>query len=215
MQDVIYDTDTSLPENKKYVDVTKKIYEPIRLEYKSFSKTVDSMYLSDLFELSSFKDIKRMKNIVSDLNIMIIEWEKYDKKLLETKNNAKNIAIENLGESKGNEFYSGFEEGFNRSFVYAKRYNDTGKDYFNNIISLYNFLIANYSDYEIDYDEYGEENIYFYSSYGLNTYNKYIEENNKLYENYILSEKEYNNYMNNNLKEYGMSVEDIEYFLEK
>ena len=216
LRDIIYNTETSSPENKKYIDVIKKIYEPVKVEHKRINTVFNSMYLSDLLEYSSFKDIERMKKIVSDLNLLIIELEKYDKKMLEIKDNARNIAMEDLGEVDGEKAYLSFEEGFSKTFVYIEKCDNAEKKYFSNIISLYNFLIANYNDYEIDYDEYGEENIYFYSDYNLNKFNQYTEKNNRLYESYLLSEKEYNNYVNNNLKEYGMSIKDIEsYYLEK
>lgn len=210
LQDIVYDTETSSSENKKYVDVTRKIYKPMKSEYKELNTTINAISSSDLLEPSSFKDIEKMKKIVSDLNSLITKLEKYKKKVLETKDNAREIAIESLGEAEGEIFYSDFEEGFNKVFVYMKKNNDAGKEYFNNLISLYNFLINNHSDYEVDYDEYGEENIYFYSDYNLNKSNQYIKENNELYEKLILSENEYNDYVNNNLKEYNLSVDDIE-----
>lgn len=209
IKNLINKTEVSNPENEKYADVIKKVYEPIEAEYESFNEVFDSADLSDLLEFSSFREIERMKNIVSDLNAIMIAWEKYDKKESEVMNNVEHIVIESLGESEGKRFYSNFEESFNQSLIYGQKYNNAGKDYHNNIILLYNFLIANYNDYKIDYDENGEEGMYFYSEHSLNAFDKYVEDSNRLSENYIQSEKEYVNYMNNKFKKYGISIEDF------
>lgn len=214
VQDVIYNSETSLPENKKYVDITKKMFESIKVERKKLEATFNNTNLSDLLEYSSFKNVERMKEVVRELNLLMVAWGKYDKKMLEAvdnmQNDIRNMAIKDLGEKEGEKVYLSSKKYFDKNFVVAEKYNNAGRNYFNEIISLYNFLIVNYDDYEIDYDEHGEETIYFYSENSAYKFNQHTEEVNKLYDKYVLLEKEYNDYMNNVLGKYNISLDDIE-----
>ncbi len=214
MKDLLYDNETNSPEYKKYVEVFTKIYEPIKIEYGEFKKVGESVNLSDLLEYSSFQSLEEMNRIVEDLNLLIEAWIEYENKVIETKERAENIIRESFDKQEAEVILSSFIEGYNLSKAETNKYTTTGKKYINKILSLYEFLIINYDYYYIDYDETGEQNIFFYYDNDIDRYNKYMEDIYTLAIEFVATETEYYDYINNYFKDYGITVEDFKQYLE-
>ncbi len=213
-KNVFYGTENTTPEGKKVVEMFTKIYEPIKIEYGEFKKVGESVNLSDLLEYSSFRSLERMNRIVEDLNLLIEAWISYENKVVEIKGSAKTIISQYYDEPEAGEVFSEFEKGYNISIQKSQEYTDKGKEYINKIISFYEFLIINYDYYYIDYDETGSLNIFFNYDNDISRFNKYTEEIYVLANEFTVMEADYIKYVNDYFKDYGVTVGDIESYLE-
>lgn len=215
LKDVFYGTETAGPESEKYIKIISEIYEPIKEGYAELIENSKSIDLSDLFEYSSFQNLERMRAIVSDSNFLMENIDRYINMINEVRGGTKEIASKYLAGEELEAFTRGVEESSSAMVSVSQRYVQAIKDYFNKLLAFYEFLIINFDYYEIDYDETGEQNIFFVYENDVERYNKYMEEFTALAAQYTIKEEEYFKYMNDYLKDYGLDYEDFIQYLEK
>lgn len=222
--DALKGSDTVSPENKKYADYLQKILDYHKSANADLFPLCTKLDNSEVLSYSTFKTEELLKIYISDIDGCIKEYDGYEEKydLLVKKAIKKNeelVQSENFSEEEKR----GEIEGFVATVVDAKKKELALKqavalqNYNKDALKIYNFLLANFFDYEIDYDEYNELNIYFYSDENIDAYNKLLDEFNVSYNIFIGVKEEINAYTNLRLKKSGTDVkaEDIEEYMQK
>jgi len=222
--DVLKDTQTTSAENKKYVDLVKKILDYNKTENIKLFPSCLKVENSQVPEFSSFKTEESLKKNLTDLEKCVKEHDGFDKVYDDLIKRMMNEGEDWMAE--GN-FTEEEKEEFRRSF--AKNLYDSKKrelvlkqgvaeqNYYANIQKLYEFLLANFSSYQIDVNEFGEEDIFFSNDKVAEEYDLVAEEFGVALDDYLKAYEELETYINSGLEKLGLDLKlsDVEEYMQK
>lgn len=213
LEDALYGTQQS--GDKEFVgvlsDVFKGYYEATT---KKFPATI-ALDSSNVLEYDSFETKASLQSSISLLKASISELSRADQILLEVKDEAREkIRNSNLSEEDKADVLGGFNKSANntdQSYYTTRRY-QTLKQTYDEMLQLYQFLLTNFNDYEISFDDNGEENIFFYSDVNIDTYNAHMTDIQKASLRFQEAEAALLAFVNQNLKDQGIDIkaEDIQ-----
>lgn len=175
IEDALYGTQQSGDSELAKVtsDVFKGYYET---STKKFPATI-ALDSSNVLEYDSFETRAQLQSSISLLKESVAELSRADQVFLEIKEEARErIRNSNLSEEDKADVLSGFNKTANntdQSYYTIRRY-QTLKQTYEEMLQLYQFLLANFDDYKIEFDDNGEENIYFYSDANIDIYNAHM-----------------------------------------
>lgn len=177
IEDAIYGTNQS--EQIEFVDLLSQIFSGYQQgQSKEFPATL-ALDSSNVLEFDSYETKESLKNSIDLLSQSISELDRADEIIRLLKEEAREqIRDSYLSEEEKASMLSSFNSSANdadRTYLTQRRYKTLQQTY-QEMLELYNFLLSNFSDYEIDFDEYGYENIFFYSDKNINLYNTHMEE---------------------------------------
>jgi len=213
LEDALYGTQQS--GDTKFVGVLSDIFKGYyEATTKKFPATI-ALDSSNVLEFDSFETKASLQSSISLLKSSIAELSRADQILLEVKEEAREkIRNSNLSEEDKADVLGGFNKSANntdQSYYTTRRY-QTLKQSYEEMLKLYQFLLANFNDYEIGFDENGEENIFFTSDININTYNTHMANIQKASLRFVEAEAALLEFMNQQLKNQGidMKAEDIQ-----
>ncbi len=212
-EDALYGTQQS--GDTKLVSVLSEIFKGYReAATKKFPFTI-ALDSSNVLEFDSFETKVALQSSISLLKSSITELNKASQILLEVKEEAREkIRNSNLSEEDKADILVGFNKSANntdQSYYTTRRY-QTLKQSYEEMLKLYQFLLANFNDYEIGFDENSEESIFFSSDTNINIYNNHMVNIQKASIRFTEAEAALLEFANKQLKNTGIDVkaEDIQ-----
>lgn len=224
INDALKGSNTASIENKKYVNLLQQILEYNKTENEKTYPICLKLDKSELLQYSTFKTKESLQIYIDDLNGCLREYsnfeEKYDSLMRDAANKIEELmARENISEKEKQGVKKGFEESLNdkkkRNLVIKQ--SQALQTYYISTLKIYNFLLVNFSSYEIDYDETGEFNIYFSDGTKENEYYGILDELDVSLTDFSEADNELNSYLNGLFEKTGAGVNanDIQNFMQK
>lgn len=193
-----------------YTQVVSEVLSYYKAENQRMFPYNSQLESSDILEYGSFKTKVRISATVVNIKGALEELRDYGTSYAGMLIGAKAIISgSNLSESQKKEMLVGFEESATNSTNLALRGDkiSTQIEYYEKVLSLYEFLLANFDDYKIEIDEENEEQIAFYSDRNITRYNQLISEVQILAKAHVAAYERYSEATKQNT---GVSADEIE-----
>lgn len=128
---------------------------------------------SDILEYSSFKTKEKLTSSMDIIKGSLEEYSEYNSKFEIMLSNARQVITESeLSDKDKSEMLKGFNESQKTNATAREKMVTTQIAFHEKVLSLYEFLLANFDDYKIQTDTNGEESIAFYSERNITRYNQ-------------------------------------------
>lgn len=205
--DALYGTNVS-GEND-ITDALRGVFDKYKEQYQlQFSANI-ALDASNVLEYDSFETGAELTKSINLLRNAIKELEASDETQETIKESIREYIRQlDFSEDFKLEMLRGFNESVNNSEkkYLINRRSELLVESYTEMLGLYNFLYANFNDYYIDFDEFGEENIFIYSDENIDTYNKYMKDIGYSSLRFQESEQALFDYMNERLTEQGIDI---------
>ncbi len=206
--DVVYGTSQSKDTN--IVNATSDLFKSYKEEWSKrfpFTITLDN---SNVLEFESFETKIAIKDSIDILNGSIAELGNLDNLFAELRQSAtkKINSLNTLSEDDKKDILEAFYESLDNEdrIYYTKRRYETLKAFYEEILNLYKFLLLNFDDYYIDFDENNEENIFFYSDSNISKYNNFMIGIESKRRRFLEAENALYEYSDQKLKDQGVDI---------
>lgn len=175
-----------------------------------YSRQIDS---SNILEAESFVSKNSITQINKMLTNALTELDSYDEAMSKAINGAREmIQNSDLSESQKTEMITGFNKGagdqesnrLGKARVVAMR------NFYEKVLTLYEFMLANFDDYKIQADSSGNSKVLFYSDTNITRYNQIYSDVQKFATEYVKANKEFTDYKDKNFKNDGINVNSEE-----
>lgn len=177
------------PKNKGYDRVMAEIFEYYKVANNTFFPYTTKLSNSDVLEFSSYKTKESLTSTMDNLKGSIEELHNHDSNFLKLTSGAKDIISKsNLSDKEKQDMIIGFEKGYQGNMVLRQNKALAQVVFYEKVLSLYEFLLANFDDYQIKSENGGEESIYFYSDRNITRYNQIYSEVQTLAQTYVKTE---------------------------
>jgi hypothetical protein len=209
MKDVLNDTNESTGEAKKYTEIMKSVFEYYKMAVSELFPSDRKIQESNVLTMESYKTKENLTLIIGYLNDSIAEFSDYNNRIVVVKNNAiAKINESDLSASDKQDLADSFRKGLDdeEANKLANERIQALVTHTKSILKIYQFLLKNFNEYEINSDENGEENIYFTSDNLINAYNTLAEESQKSLTNYESANQKFVDYQSKKLKDAGIDI---------
>lgn len=220
INDTLNNSQTASPENQKYTDALKKVFEYYKNENASLIALDKQIAASDLMEYSSFKNQSSLQNHITILSRYLDELKRLKKSQAEVSNKGKEIfANSDLSASEIDVVMKSWDESSNdptMKDLRNRRY-DSLMVWTESVLNLYKFMSKNFSNYTLDKDSYGEDQVFFETDTQVDEYNNLNERISIQSQDFLKIDKQFRDYSNKKFTELGLgiSVDDVENYLYK
>lgn len=206
-KDALYGT--NLSGDSKFANLMGDILREYQESTKKKFPATLSIDTSNVLEFDSYETKISLQSSISLLQASISELAKADQLLAEVKEEARNkIKNSDLSESDKADVLSGFNNSAgdtNRAYLTKRRY-ETLKLSYAEILRLYQFLLLNFNDYEIGFDDNNDERIFFTSDKNIEIYNQYLVDIQKASLKFAEAEKSLKDSTDQSLKDKGINI---------
>ncbi len=164
---------------------------------------------SDMLEMKSFESKDSINQISGILKNTLTELDSYDSKMNEIIQGARSIIQNsNLSQSEKDEALAGFDKSFEdqTSQDLGSKRIVAMRNLYEKVLTLYEFMLANFDDYQIKTNDSGNQQVYFYTDSNITRYNQISADVQKLSIEFQKANDEFIAYKNKNFKSSGLDI---------
>jgi hypothetical protein len=202
------------PKNKGYDRVLAEIFAYYKDSNNVFFPYTTKLSTSDVLEFSSYKTKNDLIRTMDNLKGSIEELRNHDNNFAKLTSGAKDIIFKSsLSDKEKQDMLIGFEKGYQGNKELRQNKALAQAVFYEKVLSLYEFLLANFDDYQIKSTDGGEESIYFYTDRNITRYNQIYSEVQTLAQSYVKAENALKENLDN--KNSGVSSQAVENYFNK
>lgn len=195
--------------DSEYSKILNQVFVYFKQESEASFHYSHQLDNSNVLEAESFASKSSIAQINEMLTNTLAELDSYDETMTKALNGARQmIQNSNLSESQKTEMLTGFNKGagdqesnrLGKARVVAMR------NFYEKVLTLYEFMLANFNDYKIQSDSSGNSQVSFYSDTNITRYNQIYADVQRLATEYVKANKEFTDYKDKNFKDGGINV---------